>query len=429
MSDHSDLDAHVRHHRDRHLRLLRDGCRISFGGLSTFQSWLGERIESLGGTLTEFSADEDRLHDQPAYRASLAADPDSIRRGPNVVGTDFFDGPSSSVLLYGHADKNPDTDEYVDAGHGVETAGDRVLGPGIADDVSGLTAILSALETVQTADLDPAHAVVFASVLGKQSGVAGTHELVRRRDPTDHAVYVHPSESGGGLSEIKVGSNGILEFALDVTGVDPDTGEPHHPLFVGPGDNPLALAAHLTRHLQSWVGELGGEYHHAGVEDLAGRSTGLLVSDVDVDSPAVYQVPESCRLRGVVSFPPSGSLDAVEASLQQAVSDFVAAQGLPSDRVTVEWGDVVADSAETDVESPIAETTADVLRATTGTDPSWYYGHTTSDIRYPMHYWGTETLGFGPRAGAMGRPDEWVDSEEYLETVTALARLLTTDIE
>ena len=175
---------------------------------------------------------------------------------------------------------------------------------------------------------------------------------------------------------------------------------------------------------------LDEKYHHPAVDELAGRSAGVLLGALDVDETAVYRVPDACRLRGVVSFPPGAPLAELQEAFEEVVISFVTNEpALSEDRVTVEWGDLVAESAETDLDAPIAERSSAVLESVTGRAPSWYYGHAASDIRYPMQYWGTETLGFGPRAGDMGEPTEWVDRQEYLETVMALARLLTTPLE
>jgi acetylornithine deacetylase len=427
-SDKNDIHSQVQAARDRHLRCLRDGCRMSFGGLAPLQGWLTDELLTLGGKINQFEVTESALTDQLAYRATLAENPDRVRIGPNIVG-EFFGDCSSTLLLYAHADTDPVVTKHVRAGHGVTETDGRVVAPGIADDVSGLTAILSALKMVADSSLEPAHAVTIASILGKQCGVAGTYELVRRHDSTDGAVYVHPAESGTGLSEIKVGSNGVLEFAITIRGQKPETNELHHTLFTEAGQHPIPVAARLGQHLEEWVEALARRHRHPPLEELAGRSAGIHIGDIDVDETAVYRVPNACTLRGVVSFPPGAQLETVQDSFRDAVTEFVAAETcLTADRTTVKWGDLVANAAETDLDAPIAERTATVLESVTDCTPSWYYGHAASDIRYPMQYWDTEALGFGPRAGDMGEPTEWIDRSEYLDTVTALVRLLTTPL-
>jgi acetylornithine deacetylase len=402
---------------------------VSFGGLNPLQGWITDELESLGCTTNQFEVTASALADQPAYRSTLEDDPDELQTGINVVG-ELFGDCSSSLLLYGHADTDPAATEHVRAGHGVTETGDRIIAPGVADDISGLTAILSALEVVSESSLEPSYSVTVGSVLGKQCGVAGTYELVRRHDPTDGAVYVHPAESGTGLSGIKVSSNGVLEFGVTICGQKPETSEPHHTLFAETGQNPIPVAARLGQHLEEWANTLSERHSHPGVEELAGRSAGIHLGGLDVDETKVYRIPNTCRLRGVVSFPPGAKLDAVRGSFEETVVSFVTTErGLTSDQITVRWGDLVAEAAETDLDAPITGRVATVLRSVTGRTPSWYYGHAASDIRYPMQYWGTEALGFGPRAGDMGKPTEWINQSEYLDTVIALARILTTPLD
>jgi len=423
------IHSAVRETRDQHLRRLRDGCRTSFAGLNSLQGWIADELELLDATTSWFTVTESALADQPAYQPTLETDPSAIRTGTNLIGH-VFNERSSSLLLYAHADTDPVAAEHVRAGHGVSETEDRIVAPGIADDVSGLTAILSAIEVVADSSVDPVHTVTVGSILGKQCGIAGTYELVRQYDPTDSAVYVHPAESGTGLSEIKVGSNGVIEFVITVYGQQPETSELHHTLFTTPGQNPISVVTRLGRRLEEWSDTLAKRHRNPAIEELAGRSAGVHLGGVDVDGTAVYRVPETCTLRGVISFPPGAQLTTVQGSFEEMILSFVAAEpGLTTDRIDVEWGDLIADAAQTDLNSPIADRAAMVLESVTGRTPSWYYGHAASDIRYPMQYWETESLGFGPRAGDMGKPTEWIDRGEYLDTITALARLITTPIE
>jgi acetylornithine deacetylase/succinyl-diaminopimelate desuccinylase-like protein len=133
-------------------------------------------------------------------------------------------------------------------------------------------------------------------------------------------------------------------------------------------------------------------------------------------------MPSSCTVRAVLAFPPGVSLNTVERELREVVSRAAAETGVSG--VTIRRGDHVADSAAAPENTPTVQTAVRSIDRVTGQSPEFYYGHTASDIRYPMQYWDAPTVGFGPRAGAMGEPDEWVDRKEYLETVSALATFL-----
>jgi acetylornithine deacetylase/succinyl-diaminopimelate desuccinylase-like protein len=64
------------------------------------------------------------------------------------------------------------------------------------------------------------------------------------------------------------------------------------------------------------------------------------------------------------------------------------------------------------------------VEAVTGQAPVMWPAHTSSDIRYPMLYANAPTVGFGPRAGNFGGPDEWLDIDNFLRAVKSLALLI-----
>ena len=423
MSTREEIQQQVFDNADRHVELLRSGVEASFEDVGTFQEWVVDRLELLGASTEQFTLSHVDLKDHPAFEERLKSNPESLRFGTNVVGELPGDG-ASKTLLFAHADKSPESYRYVAAGHGVDFDGNRLRAPGIADDVSGITAAIGAIKALAEEGLEPATSVMVASILGKQLGVGGTYGLMQRHGPADAAVYTHPAESGQGLNDLKVGSNGLYEFVVELEGTAPPTSEVHHPLYAHQGVNPLDAATAVTEQLHDWTDELATRYAHSGVEQAAGTSAGLLVSDVsvtDTERP-VYQMPSSCTVRAVLAFPPGVSLNTVEGELREVVSRTAAETGVSG--VSVRRGDHVADSAAAPEDTPAVQTAVQSIDCVTGRPPEFYYGHTASDIRYPMQYWDAPTVGFGPRAGAMGEPDEWVDREEYLETVSALATFL-----
>ncbi|WP_255152232.1 M20/M25/M40 family metallo-hydrolase [Halorarius halobius] len=423
MTSHEEIRQRVFDRADRHTDLLRRGLEASFEDVDTFQEWVAERLDLLGASTERFTLSRGMLTDQPAFRDRLEHDPESVRLGTNVVGR-FPGRTDATTVLFAHADKAPVSYEHVAAGHGVDVEGDRLVGPGIADDISGVTATIGALETLAQGGWEPATSVLVASIFGKQLGVGGTYGLVRQYGPADAAVYAHPAESGRGLNDLKVGSNGLYEFVIELEGEQPPTSEMHHPLYAHQGVNPVDATGTITGRLHDWADTLAEQHPHAGVERAAGASAGLLVSDVQVDDGdrAVYQMPRECTVRAAVAFPPGVSLETVERDVRQTVTEAAAETGVP--QVAVHPGDHVADSAEAPTDTLPVETATDAIETVTGDAPEFYYGHTASDIRYPMQYWGAPTVGFGPQAGAMGDPDEWIDSEEYLETIGAIAAFL-----
>ena len=64
-------------------------------------------------------------------------------------------------------------------------------------------------------------------------------------------------------------------------------------------------------------------------------------------------------------------------------------------------------------------------------EPRLNYAYALSDTRYPLVDWKAQAIGIGPVCGDLGTKDEWIDREQYLDTIAVVAdllhRLLSTD--
>ncbi|MFB6299961.1 MAG: M20 family metallopeptidase [Halobacteriales archaeon] len=409
--------------RDRHRSLLRTGMDHSVTDLDTFQEWVATRLRAIGVETDSFRLTPSDVTDQPAYQRTIESDPEGLRTGRNVVGVRAGDTDGPSTLLFAHADKNPITFEQATETPAFRERGDRFVGPGIADDVSGVTAILSAIEVVADSELAFAGDLLVGSVLGKQFGVLGTYGLVTRYDPTDTAIYIHPAETEAGLNELKIGSNGICEFRIEIEGKPPDTAEAMHTVFRESAINPIEKAATIQECLLEWADQASAAYSYGPLEKLADRSISVMVGNCRVDAgDSVYRVPDRCILEGTVCFPPSISRETIQTAVQDRLRSINAEdQGIDDTPIELTWGDFVADSAATPADSEFLERGVDALEEFVDRRPTHYYGHTASDIRYPLLYWDADTFGFGPL-------DEWIDMTEYRNTIeTIVALIATTD--
>jgi len=94
-----------------HLELLSNGLEASLVNLETFQDWFASEMTKLGMGVEQFRVSPEELADQPACQKSLAEAPSSLQQGTNVLGRLRGEG-GPGVLLFGHADKKPETFEY-----------------------------------------------------------------------------------------------------------------------------------------------------------------------------------------------------------------------------------------------------------------------------------------------------------------------------
>jgi acetylornithine deacetylase/succinyl-diaminopimelate desuccinylase-like protein len=83
----------------------------------------------------------------------------------------------------------------------------------------------------------------------------------------------------------------------------------------------------------------------------------------------------------------------------------------------------MANAAGSDIDGPYVRAFTDCVAAVTGKAPTVWPAHTASDIRYPLLYANAATVGFGPRAGNFGGPDEWLDIDDFLRATTVLTIL------
>ena len=424
-----DLDRiidQVKKNQDNHVNLLDEGLRASLTSLDGFQDWIFDWMDEFGMKAERFNVEMEELKNQPAYRKTLEEDPSKLRTGSNVLGSYEGGGKNEGVLLYGHADKKPVTFEYAENHKKLEEKDGKLYGPGIADDVSGLTSMLSSIKVLDELNIKPAGDVMVASVLGKQMGVFGTYGLVTKFGPMDGAIYAHPEESGAGLSELKMCTSGLVEFHITVEGEPPKHSDPTQTIFANNAVNAIDKGSYVYTKLLEWAEEMDSKYFNKGLEELTGQSFVLCFSNVEAgDIDKVNKIPTECVLRGTICFPPEAELESVQAGFEKEFEKIINEDSwLNKDRARFQWGDMITDSAQADENSSFLNLAKDTLAELKGEEPEYYYGHAASDIRYPMLYWDAEAFGVGPTAGDIGKENEWVEKEEYLETIAAIACML-----
>ena len=411
-----------------HINVLREGLKASLTDLAGFQHWIGEEMKRIGMEVEEFLVDPAELLNQPAQRKTLRENPSALNRGPNMVGKVAGKGPGHGMLLFGHADKPPETSEWGRKHPDLVEDGNRLQGPGIADDVAGLTSMLGAVETFVRLGMEPQGDLLVASILGKQLGVFGTYGLMSRFGPVDAAIYAHPAESGNGLGDLKMTSLGMVEFHITIEGKSPDTTEPHQTIYSKSAVSAAEKGFYIAQGLLKWAAELAEQvfYRHAELEKLTGQGFALSIgSFVTGTDNLVYEIPTRCVLKGVVNFPPAVTLEMMQAELKGALDNLVKQDAwLAQSHAHLEWGDVIAESCQSDENSGFLLMAKQAIKDVTGKTPRYNYGHSASDLRYPMLWWNAQGFGVGPLAGDMGTETEYVERKEYLDTIIVLAEIL-----
>ena len=346
-----------------------------------------------------------------------------------LLGTCAGSGGGRSLILFAHPDSEPvagierwTQDPFL----GTIFEG-RLYGWGVADDLLGVAAGLAAMRCVRMAGLTTRGDVVFASTPSKRHARGVSAALVAGLTG-DAALYLHPAESGSGLTEIKAFASGQIEFRVTVTGQKPPTTEPGHTALAHMAVNPLDKAFLLYQALKALDLSRGSRVHHPLLEDAVGRSTNLQISHMACGSgEKMSRIALTCAIGGAVSFPPTERLEDVQLEIQEAIDGAVAADDwMTHHPPEIVWLSGVS-AAETPETHPFYRCAQAAISATTGIEPHVNPLHTSSDIRNPILQRGIPTVGLGSLSGNLtqsGFVDEWVDVEDYLNMVKVVSTII-----
>ena len=406
------------------LGLLQALIALQAGGEAAVLDEAAERLTAAGGTV-------ETLRYEPASVPLV----DEFASGPAmdsgartaVIARFPGSGGGRSLLIFAHPDSEPviSTGWRHDPFAGTISGG-RLHGWGVADDLAGVAAAISALAALRAAGIALAGDVVVAITPSKRHARGIAAALAGGVD-ADGALYLHPAESGAGLGEIKAFASGVLEFAITVTGSPPPTQEPSHTAFAHLAHDPTDAAVVVIAALRRLDAERGARIHHPRLEGAVGRSTNILVASITAgDAAKPQRVAPTLRLTGSISFPPFETIDAVKAELVAAVE--AAADGDPhlaAHRPELTWLSGVSGSDVAD-DHPLFRIAADAIQRLAGIATRVNPMHTSSDIRNPLVQKGIPAIGLGPLAGDLthaGGHDEWVDVEDHLRTIAVAATI------
>ena len=90
----------------------------------------------------------------------------------------------------------------------------------------------------------------------------------------------------------------------------------------------------------------------------------------------------------------------------------------------LEWGDNMGEAAETDLQGNLVSAAKAAILGVANEEPLLNHAYALSDTRYPLLDWKAQAIGIGPKCGGLGTKDEWIDREQYLDTIVVVAELL-----
>ena len=301
-----------------------------------------------------------------------------------------------------------------------------MYGWGIADDLSGVVAMMCALDSIQSAGLELSGQVICASTVSKRRA-QGIYALLERGYRADAAIYLHPAESGEGLSDIKSRASGILRFRITVPGQLPETGEPTHTPFSHLSINPIDKAWHVYHAIVELDEQRAKHVHHPAYDEI-GRSTNLHITHIEAGEAArPGRVAPYAVMTGAIAFPPNEDLTDVQRALEAVVQEASDSDPwLKKHPAQLDWLQGIS-GVEVAEESPIYQTVAAAIQTVTGNTPQVQSLHAGSEIRTPILYDDIPTVGFGPLSGdntQSGGKDEWVSIDDFINMVEVVANIM-----
>lgn len=406
--------------------LLQEMIGLQPQGEPAVQQLVADRLTAAGATVTKLTYHPPSV---PLIKEFAATPTAASEDRDSIVGR-FSGTGGRSVILFAHPDSEPLQSEpgwTHDPFSGVVENG-RIYGWGVADDLAGVATAVAAMEAIKIAGIELAGDVIVASTPSKRHA-RGVHAVMHAGYLADAAIYLHPAESGVGMQEIKALASGQLEFTVTVRGKRPETTEPGHTSFAHTAINPLDKALKLIGALKDLDAARGERIHHPLIHAAIGRSTNLMISQLQFGTGgARSRLPEDLTFGGVISMPPGESIESVQAEVTAALAAVIENDDwLGSNPPDLTWLSGVT-GAEVSPEHDLYLSVAEAIRHVCGVTPHVNPLHTSSDIRNPMVQKGIPTVGLGPLCGDLtqtGRRDEWVDRDDYLRAVkVAIASII-----
>lgn len=410
----------------RYIEILQELIQVSAHGEEILQQNIAGRFERLGCDVEVIRSAPNQFASELDFSSEPAALHASDR--VTVVGKYSGVGQGRSILLFAHPDSEPvaNTETWAHAPFAGEIEHGRLYGWGVADDLSGVAAMIGALEAILSAGMQPLGSITLASTASKRraQGILATLDCGYIADA---AVYLHPAESGAGLKDIKAASSGLLRFQITVTGQPPPTSEPTHTPFYHLAVNPIDKAW-IVYHALNELGEVRAQKVQHPAFAAIGRSTNLQIAYIHSgEASHLGRVSTTAVMAGSITFPPNEAIadvqEMVAGALERAANND---HWLRSHPPQLEWL-MGTSGVEVPLDSSIYLTAHKAIQSITGLVSSAQSLHSASDIRSPNLFKGIPTVGFGPLAGDLtqsGGTDEWVDVEDYLQMIKIVASII-----
>jgi acetylornithine deacetylase len=382
---------------------------------------VAEKLETLGLTTEIVPSELEDLQDHPAF----CDDGVPFRDRLNVVGrwsgSDRTDSARRkkaaphSLILNGHMDVVPTGAEslWSESPWSGTIRDGKLYGRGSSDMKAGLTANIFAVQALQAMDFRPAGDVLLESVIGEESGGAGTLATIVKGFRADAAIITEPTQ----LRVCPVQS-GALSFRIGVSG------RAIHACMKPYGVSALEKFYVVLAALQELEHRRHLEYTnplYENPQNIAPINVGTIRGG---DWPST--VPDQLMAEGRFGVLPGESVEAARkqlaVSLRQASSSDTWLGEHPPELI---WYEGQFESGQTPVDSPIVTTLSECHAAVLGKPPALRGVTYGSDLRLFTNHANIPAVLYGPGNILHAHTvDEYVDLEEVMAATKVLALLV-----
>lgn len=337
---------------------------------------------------------------------------DDYSGSPDVVGIYKGSGGGRSLLLNGHVDVVPaGKNDWEDSPwSGLRKTG-RIYGRGSSDMKGGLIANLMAMDAIIKSGIRLKGDVFLASVIGEETGGAGTLSMLSRGYRADGAIVPEPSD----LNICPV-SLGVIWFRIRVKGLAA------HAANAYLGVNAISKATLIIQALDACNEEKRTRVQHPLYRGDNHNPFNINMGQIHGGTIAT-SVPDEVVIEGRIAFSPDEDVvDAKkvveDAVMKAAEQDSWLREHLPE----VEWHSFCLNSGQIPVDHPLTTAICQAYEEVTGEPPVISGTPWGTDAGAMIRVGGIPTVVFGPGPNAKAhQANEYVEEKKLLQVAKVIA--------
>ena len=378
------------------------------------QELVSAKMKELGFKTEQFPCYVDEIKDLPDFFHAAGNDeyrPDIL----NLVGVreGAAEAPGNALMIHAHIDTSPSF-PGICSPENVHIEGRKLYGLGACDDKGGIASMMMAAETVLKNYGPVDGKLTLMSTIGKR-GAIGTLTACLKGYGGDGAIYLHPAETGHGFREIKNYSMGTTDLVLTVKGrkgKDRDeTDDSDISAVLKGAETALAISRWDEERRKIHLFE---DETFAGTPNTRVEIFNAFASEMTPDDVTEYKL--CVRVLFGLGETPEG----IRAELDQYLKEvFKEDEWMSEHPVRISLGERQGTPITVPRDNPIIRTLESNITNVKHFDDFIYQYHGTSDIRMPIIYGKTPTVGVGALCGGLnpGTDEEWIDLDDYIDGI------------